>query len=111
MKLKLENGSIGKTIYRKVLQSTVANVQDDLNALNADQVVSFFGEALSDYGNWFLIPCKNPSSIDAQNGDKYTTSIIQSNYSHRQFQLTFGDYYGETNAVNIIIEYTKKEVS
>lgn len=100
----------GKPIYRKVIQSTVANVQDELNALGADRVVYFFGEALSNYGNWFLIPCKNPASIDYGNADNYTIAIIQSNLAARNFQITFGDYYDDNNKVNIIIEYTKKAV-
>lgn len=100
----------GKPIYRKVIQSTVENVQTDLNALGADRVINFFGEALSNYGNWFLIPCKNPASIDYENADHYTIAIIQSNTAARNFQITFGDYYNSENAVNIIIEYTKKEV-
>lgn len=99
----------GKTVYRKVLQSTVGTIQDDLNSLGVDQVVNFFGEALSNYGNWFLIPCKNPATIDYGNADYYTIAIMQSNYSHRNFQITFGDYYNAANAVNVIIEYTKKE--
>lgn len=98
----------GKPIYRKVIQSTVEKVQDDLNALGADRVTNFFGEALSNYGNWFLIPCKNPASIDYGNADHYTIAIIQSNQAARNFQITFGDYYNSSNAVNIIIEYTKK---
>lgn len=100
----------GKKIYRKVIQSTVANVQNDLNALSADRVINFFGEALSNYGNWFLIPCKNPASIDYGNADNYTIAIMQSNLAHREFQIQFGSYYDDGNAVNIIIEYTKKVV-
>ena len=100
----------GRPIYRKVIESTVGNIQDDLNALGADRVINFFGEALSNYGNWFLIPCKNPASIDYGNADHYTISIIQSNLAARNFQITFGDYYNAENAVNVIIEYTKKAV-
>lgn len=100
----------GKPVYRKVIQSTVEKIQDDLNALGADRVVNFFGEALSNYGNWFLIPCKNPASIDYGNADHYTIAIIQSNLAARNFQITFGDYYNAGNAVNVIIEYTKKGV-
>jgi len=99
----------GKPIYRKVIQSTVGNIQDELNALGIDRVTYFFGEALSNYGNWFLIPCKNPASIDYGNADHYTISIIQSNTAARNFQITFGDYYDSGNAANIIVEYTKKE--
>lgn len=98
----------GKPIYRKVIQSTVGNIQNELNALNADRVVYFFGEALSNYGNWFLIPCKNTATIDYGNADHYTISVIQSNLAARNFQITFGDYYNAENKANIIIEYTKK---
>lgn len=98
-----------KPIYRKVIQSTVENIQNELNALGADRVISFFGEALSNYGNWFLIPCKNPASIDYGNADNYTIAIMQSNLAHREFQIQFGAYYNAENAVNVIIEYTKKE--
>ena len=96
----------GKHIYRKVVNSTVGNIQTDLNALNADTVVSFYGQALSNYGNWFTIPY-NSGLISG--GNVYAIDCIQSNLAHRNFQITFGEYYNAENGAYIVIEYTKKD--
>ena len=98
----------GKNIYRKVIISTVGEIQNDLNDLGADQVVSFYGEAETNYQSWFPIPCKNHVSIDYNNADNYTISILQSAKAQRNFQITFGNYYNSGNGAKIIIEYTKK---
>ena len=100
----------GKTIYKSVIDSTVGELQNDLNAIGIDYVVDMYGMALSNYGNWFPIPCKNIASIDYNDADHYTISILQSNLSARNFQITFGDYYATTNKAYIVVEYTKKGV-
>lgn len=98
----------GKKIYRKVIDSTVGELQNDLNAVGIDYVVNMFGMALSNYGSWFPIPCKNIATVDFNNADHYTITILQSNLAARNFQINFGDYYASTNKAYIVVEYTKK---
>lgn len=98
----------GKKVYRKVIMSTVGELQNDLNAVGIDYVVDMYGMAVSNYGSWFPIPCKNIASVDYNNADHYTITLLQSNLAARNFQFNFGDYYAATNAAYLIVQYTKK---
>lgn len=90
----------GKTIWRTYIETTVGNAQNALNALGAYKVYSFQGWALSDYGNWFPIPC-------SFNDARYNIYLFKANLA-TTFGLTFNQFYNAANAVNMVIEYTKE---
>lgn len=98
----------GKKVYRKVIISTVGELQNDLNAVGIDYILSMYGMAVSNYGSWFPIPCKNIATVDYSNADHYTITILQSNLAARNFQINFGDYYASGNDAYLVVEYTKK---
>lgn len=100
----------GKPIYRSVIESTVGKVNDDLNALKADTVINFYGQALSNYGAWFAIPCRNSATTDYSGTDSYTIDFMQNSTGDKKFLLRFGSYFPESSIVYIIIDYTKKGV-
>ena len=91
----------GKPIYRKVINSTKANIKSLINNLNIDTPIRFDGLADSKYGyTW------------AEN-TKYTAELGYSNEYHwsqtkpRTLSWEFENYYENSNLVMVILEYTK----
>lgn len=94
-------GTDGKPIYRKVINSTIANIQSLINNLNIDTPIRFDGLADSKYGyTW------------AENA-RYTAESGYSNVYHwsqttpRTISWGFENYYENNNSVMVILEYTK----
>ena len=90
----------GKPIYRKVIESTVANIESVINNLGFDVISDIRGWAVSNYDNKWLFP--NYSKADSN----YSIDIYLDNYTNN-INLDFGSYYNSSNVVKAIIEYTK----
>ena len=91
----------GKPIYRKVINSTIANIQSLINNLNIDTPIRFNGLADSKYGYAW-----------AEN-TRYTAESGYSNVYHwsqskpRTISWEFESYYENNRPVMVILEYTK----
>lgn len=91
----------GKKIYSKVINTNVANTENELNALKVDTLIYFFGMAESNYNNVWQIPNKfNESGYDI-------TFFFNGQATPRIFAIQFGSFFASTRSVNIIIKYTK----
>ena len=88
----------GKKIYRKVILSTVGNINSILGSLNIEHTINLFGKANSNYNQKWSIP--NIYHIEP----KYNNTVT---YKGEIPEIQFWEFYRETDAVEVIIEYTK----
>lgn len=90
----------GKPIYRKVIESTVANIESVINNLGFDVISDIRGWAVSYYKNRWPFP--NYSKADSNYSIDVYLDIDTNNIN-----FNFGSYYPSSNVVKAIIEYTK----
>lgn len=91
----------GKKIYIKTIETTVGSLKNELNSLNFDNLIDFFGIAKSNYNNSWLIPNTYTNEPDYNISFNYVTST-------RTFYVEFGHFFGSQNGVVVIVKYTKK---
>lgn len=91
--------SDGKTLYRRIINSTVGAVQDLVNGIGIDKLISANLFARSNYNNYFPIP-NNPWNT----GANYAIDLFTNASGIR---LYFGSFYNSENEVYGYIEYTK----
>lgn len=90
-----------KPIYRKVIQTTKANIESAINALNIDTPIYFYGLADSKYG--FTWEANTYYSDEAG----YSNWYHWSQTTPRQISWQFQTYFENNNNVLAILEYTK----
>ncbi len=90
----------GKPIYRRVIQSTVGQIQNVVNSLNIDTLVSHYGYAASKFDNEWPIP--NVAATEPE----YNIMFFRNTLT-KQFAISFGDFYPANNPVLMILKYTK----
>lgn len=91
----------GKPIYRKVIQTTKANIESAINALNIDTPTYFYGLADSKYGYSWEANTYYPDEAGYSNWYHWSQS------KPRQISWQFQTYYENNNNVLAILEYTK----
>lgn len=91
----------GKKIYIKTIETTVGSLKNELNSLNIDTLIDFFGVAKSNYNNSWLIPNTYTNEADYNISFNYVTST-------RTFYVEFGNFFGSQNGVVVIVKYTRK---
>lgn len=91
----------GKPIYRLVVDSTLGELANAINAKNPETIVSFFGQTVSMYGNRLIIP--SVTSADA----RYKIDFLQSNVDDH-IEIQYGDFLQADYDAYCVIEYTKK---
>lgn len=90
----------GKPIYRIVIQSTVGQIQNVVNSLNIDTLVSHYGYAASQFDNYWPIP--NTTTSEAGYNIMFYINI-----STKEFAFSFGNFFPSENTVQMILKYTK----
>lgn len=90
----------GKPIYRRVIQSTVGQIQNVVNSLNIDTLVSHYGYAASQFDNYWPIP--NTTTSEAGYNIMFYINI-----STKEFVFSFGNFFPSENTAMMILKYTK----
>lgn len=91
----------GKPIYRKVINSTKANIQSLINNLNIDTPIRFDGLADSKYGYTWA------ENVRYTTESGYSNVYRWSQTTPRKINWEFEKYYENNNPVMVILEYTK----
>jgi hypothetical protein len=91
----------GKPVYRKVIQTTKANIESAINSLNIDTPIYFYGLADSQYGYAWEANTYYPD----ENG--YSNWYHWSQSKPRQISWQFQSFFPNNNTVLAILEYTK----
>ena len=91
----------GKPIYRKVIQTTKANIESAINALNIDTPIYFYGLANSKYGYSWGANTYYPDEAG------YSNWYHWSQTTPRQISWQFQNKFENNNNVLAILEYTK----
>ena len=91
----------GKTIYRKVIKTTKANIESAINALSIDTPTYFYGLADTKYGYAWEANTYYPDEAG------YSNWYHWSQTTPRVISWQFQKYYENNNNVLAILEYTK----
>lgn len=90
----------GKPIYRRVIQSTVDQIQNVVNSLNIEELISHYGLATSQFDNEWPIP--NVAATEPGYNIMFFRNALT-----KQLEISFGVFYPASNTVFMILKYTK----
>ena len=92
----------GKKIYAKVIQSTKANLENDVNSIGIDTMLYVFGNVRSKFNNTFFIP----NSYDLEKD--YSIYVYYPNSNSKHIGINFGSYYSDNTTAMLYVIYTKQ---
>ena len=95
----------GKTIYRKVIYSTKANIEAEINSLNIETPTYFYGLANSKYGYVWEANTYYPDEEGYSNW--YHWSVTTPRVISWQFQR----FYLDDSEIKVVLEYTKVDTT
>ena len=89
----------GKPIYEKTINSTVANIQNEINNIGIDTLIYHYGWAQSNYGFIWTFP----NLYNDESG--YISDFHRT--TDKKFVVNFREFYRDTDPVFMILKYTK----
>lgn len=99
-KVKIGIWTDGSPIYRKVIQTTVGNLDTTLDSLGIKYLLSYYGWIKSNYNNIMTIPV----SPIYEAGYRFGMHI---NTPTNDVVVSIGSYYGTSNNIVLVVEYVE----